>query len=85
MFKPFFQRCNNLPRMTTLVAAFLIAAGDNSYFGYDSVCMCIYIYICICIYIYIYIYIDIFSSIFLHKSVYADVCFLRTIGLRFII
>jgi len=25
--------CNNLPRMTTLVAAFLIAAGDNSYFG----------------------------------------------------
>lgn len=25
--------CNNLPRMTTLVAAFLIAAGDDSYFG----------------------------------------------------
>lgn len=27
------EGCNNMPRMTTLVAAFLIAAGDDSYFG----------------------------------------------------
>ena len=66
MFKPFFQRCNNLPRMTTLVAAFLIAAGDNSYFGYDSVCMRIYIYVYVYVYIYIYVYMYIYIYIYIY-------------------